>query len=312
METLGSSTLWDVIILELKKPFSFDEQVQRLISHGMEVNDIDLARRVLSEINYYRFTGYALQFRDVNNPDDYIPGTTFENVLRIHKFDTDLRCILKACLDTVELHARSQISYGFSMSKCQMHPHNQHYDPANFYNKGSHKSIFDLSVAREKEHNKDSLFVIHHAQKYEGKMPLWVIVELLSFTNLSKLYSAMYSDEQHKIAENMGTTNQTLKNHLHCMANLRNKIAHAGRLYNVVYNPPAILGRKYLQKNPNIHTNTLFAYLIILMRRIPNNTDKLAFVKAIENIILQYFTCIQLSLLGFPSDYMRRFEDEVK
>jgi len=111
--------------MELKKPISWEEQVQRLISHKMDVNDIILAKRVLSEINYYRFTGYALQFRDKENPDDYIPGTKFSNVWRLHKFDNDLRHLLKPYLDTVELYARSQIAYGFSMGKCQTTPHDQ-------------------------------------------------------------------------------------------------------------------------------------------------------------------------------------------
>jgi len=124
--------------MELKKPVSWEEQVQRLIFHKMDVVDHDLAKRVLSEINYYRFTGYALQFRDKENPDDYIPGTKFENVWRLHQFDNDLRRILKPYLDTVELHARSQIAYGFSMGKCTTKPHDQHYEPSNFFNKESH------------------------------------------------------------------------------------------------------------------------------------------------------------------------------
>jgi abortive infection bacteriophage resistance protein len=298
--------------LELKKPLTLDEQVKRLVDHKMDVADTNLARRILSEMNYYRFTGYALQFRDENNPDDYIPGTKFETVWRLHQFDTELRCILKSYLDIIELYARSQIAYGFSMAKCKRTPYDQHYEPSNFHNKNSHDDIITSSLDREKENNKDSLFVIHHAEKYEGKMPLWVIVELLSLTNLSKLYSAMYYDEQNAIAKNMGSTRQTLKNHLHCMANLRNKVAHAGRLYNVLYNPPVKLGNLFLKRNPGIYTNTLFAYLIALIRRIPNQKDKSALVMAIINVMTQYADCVQFSLLGFPNNYAQCLRNEIK
>ena len=298
--------------MDLKKPISWEEQVQRLIFHKMDILDNDSAMRVLSETNYYRFTGYALQFRDKDNPDDYIAGTKFENVWRLHQFDNELRRILKLYLDIVELHARAQIAYGFSMEKCQNPPHDQHYESSNFFNEESHHNIISSSLDREKENNKDSLFVIHHAEKYEGRMPLWVIVELISFTNLSKLYSAMYYDEQDIIAKNMGISRETLKNHIHCLANLRNKVAHAGRLYNVAYNPPVKLGHNYLKRNPDIRANTLFAYLVVLLRRIPCKADKAELIKAMEDTVLQYSDCVELSLIGFPVDYKQRLRKEIK
>jgi len=298
--------------MELKKPISLEEQVQRLIFHKMDVADNDLAKHVLSETNYYRFTGYALQFRDKENPDDYTSGTTFEDVLRLIQFDNNLRRILKPYLDTVELYARSQIAYGFAMEKCQIPPHDQHYESSNFFNKKSHDSIISSSLKREKENNKDAQFVIHHSEKYEGKMPIWVIVELISFTNLSKLYSAMYYAEQNAIAKNMGTSRETLKNHLHCLANLRNKVAHTGRLYNVAYNPPVKLGSKYLNRNNGIRSNTLFAYLTALLRRIPREEDKTEFVKDIEMTLKLYSDYIQLPLIGFPVNYKQLLIDAIK
>ena len=298
--------------MDLKKPFSLNEQVQRLIAHKMDITNTDFAERVLSEINYYRYSGYALQFRDTNNIDEYIPGTKFETVWRLHQFDSELRCILKPYLDIIELYSRRQIAYWFSMEKCQDPPHNQHYDSSNYYNRNSQNDIIVSSLDREKKNNRDSLIVVHHTVKYDDKMPLWVIVELLSFTNLSKLYSAMYYHEQDVIARNMGTTKETLKNHLHCMANLRNKVAHAGRLYNITYKPPVMLGRKYLKRNPDISPDTLFSYLVVLMRRIPNADDKAALANAIENIILKYNDCIQLSRLGFPENYIKLIRDEIR
>ena len=143
-------------------------------------------------------------------------------------------------------------------------------------------------------------------------MPLWVIVELLSFTNLSKLYNAMYYSEQDSIAQNMGTGSDMLRNHLHCLANLRNKIAHAGRLYNITYNPPVKLGMKYLRKNPNIVQNTLYAYIIALLRRLPNKTDKMALVVELFDILDVRAECVQLSRIGFPYDYKLHLCDEIQ
>ena len=296
----------------LKNPISLDDQVVRLREHKMDIKDVALAKRVLSEVNYYRFTGYALQFRDESHPDDYIPGTAFETIWMLHQFDSALRASIKPFLDIVELYARSQIAYGFAMEKCMTPPHDQHYDSHNYYYKDRHRSIFTSNLTKEKEHSKDTLFVKHHSDKYGGKMPLWVIVELLSFTNLSKLFSAMYLSEQEIIASNMGTAVKTIKNHLHCLANLRNRVAHAVRLYNDSFNPPAILGRKYSQQNPDIESQSLFTMLLVLLRRLPNDEDKSLFIVAIKETISKYSEYIQLTRIGFPDDYNDRLSNEVK
>ena len=53
--------------MELKKPLTFEEQIEKLKSHGMIIEDEERVKKVLSEINYYRFTGYVLQYR--KSPD---------------------------------------------------------------------------------------------------------------------------------------------------------------------------------------------------------------------------------------------------
>lgn len=292
--------------MNLKRPHTLNEQIERLKAHRLNVVDTDEAKQILSQVNYYRLTGYGLQYRDSNTPDNYIPGTSFDDIWQIHQFDAELRCLLKQYLDMVEIYARSQIAYGFSLSKCVTPPHDQHYDEENFYNKKSYNEIITSGLDKEKKHSRDALFVIHHAEKYGGRMPLWVIVELLSFTNLSKLYSAMYFAEQDIIAKNMGSTRNVIKNNLHCLANLRNVVAHAGRLYNTKFNPPVILGRRYLQRNPDIKTDTLFSYLVALMRRIPNKDDRVVFIENLNRLVNKFAGKIQLKYLGFPHDYSNR------
>ena len=64
--------------MDLKKPLTFDEQLDKLIAHGMIVADREKAKDILKRVNYYRFTGYALQFRQEPSGSDYLEGTTFE------------------------------------------------------------------------------------------------------------------------------------------------------------------------------------------------------------------------------------------
>lgn len=46
---------------------------------------------ILKRVNYYRFTGYALQFRENPFGSNYIEGTTFETVYHLYKVDEILR-----------------------------------------------------------------------------------------------------------------------------------------------------------------------------------------------------------------------------
>lgn len=275
--------------------------------HGMDVADIIFAREVLKTINYYRFTGYALQFRKKPNESRYVDGITFEQVYRIYKFDEVLRDILRRYIEKSEIYYRTQIAYGFSVVKCTTPPYEQHYDERNFFNKKGYNEVMD-NFAKEKNYYKDSLVVKHHKEKYASRMPLWVMVELMSFSNLSKLYSSMYFSEKEVIADAIGIGKTTLENHLHCLSVLRNKCAHAARLYNTEFNPPAKFTSSFLKKHPEVKNNSLFAYVLVLLKRLPDKCSKEAFLQAIEIVIDEYRGDIDMRLIGFPENYLNILE----
>ena len=135
-------------------------------------------------------------------------------------------------------------------------------------------------------------------------MPLWVMVELMSFSNLSKLYSSMYLSEQNIIAGTIGIGSKTLENHLHCISVLRNKCAHAARLYNTKFYPAVRFTKQFLRKNPEVKNDSLFAYALVLLKRLPTNKAKIDFVEAIQIVIEQYRDDINMDLIGFPSNYI--------
>lgn len=132
-------------------------------------------------------------------------------------------------------------------------------------------------------------------------MPLWVIVELMSFSNMSKLYSSMYFSEKDVIAGAVGVGRETLENHLHCLSVLRNKCAHAARLYNTEFNPPAKFPSSFLRKHPEIKNNSLFSYTLVLLERLPDKDSKKSLIRAVREA---YECDIDMNLVGFPSNYL--------
>lgn len=289
--------------MELKEPLLFREQLDKLINHGVDVDDEKEAEEILKQINYYRLAGYALQFRQCPTDSNYVEGTQFKTIYRLYQLDERLRNLFREYIEKVEVYYKTQIAYGFSIAKCMTPPHDQHYDEMNFFNKKGYREVMD-SFNKEKLYYRDSLIVKHHKNKYASKMPLWVIVELMSFSNMSKLYSSMYFSEKDAIAQSVGIGKETLENHLHCLSVLRNKCAHAARMYNTEFYPPAKFTRSFLKKHPNIRNNSLFAYALVLLKRLPNTKDKVAFITAVDSMLNEYKMETNLSLIGFPENYL--------
>ena len=295
----------------LKAPKSIPEQIQRLKDHNIYVDDDRFAEKCLKEITYYRLTGYGLQFRKSPQDSDCIPNTTLRNIYNIYLFDEDLRHFLRKYIEIVEVSSRALIANGFSALKCTEPPYDQHYDINNYFDKEHAEKIL-VSIQQEKDHYKDSLIVKHHNKSYEGKMPLWVMTELLPFSALSKLYHCMYISDKEKIAKNINLGWRILENHLHCLAVLRNKCAHAARLYNTSLSPKVALSPHFLRRHLEVKCDTLFAYIIILLQHLPEKDQRQNCIQDIYNLIDKYKDNIDLELIGFPENYTLILQDNVK
>ena len=295
--------------MELKKPLSFKDQALRLKEHGMEISSISDAICFLSYVNYYRLTGYALQFR-AENGQDYLPGTSFETVRNLYLFDEELRSLLRAPLDRVEAYFRTQIANGFAMAKCTEPPYDGHYQEYNFCQRESYLEVLE-SLRKEEDRHPDSLVIKHHQRAYSDRMPIWVMVELLPMSSLSKLYYSMCPLEQQAIATSCHKTTDVMKNHLHVLTVLRNKCSHGARLYNRPFVPESKLGSYYLPRHPEVQNGTLFAAILVLFRCLPDRTSKQNLHSALCNTIRRYASSIELDRIGFPKNYDQLFRIEL-
>lgn len=288
--------------MDLKPPLTIEQQICKLKNHGMSIPNITKAEHILSTVNYYRFSGYALEYRKSTHDSDYIPCANFDTIYNIYRFDESLRNILRWYIEKTEILFRTKIAYNFTLVKCTQKPYNQHYLPANYYRKDKFTSLLNHIYAEEK-YFKDSDFVKHHKNAYKDKMPLWVLVEIMTFSTLSKYYSCMYLSEQKLIAKDVGTSPRILKNNLHALAILRNKCAHAARLYNSTMTLPVSFRQHFLRSNPSIKNNTLFAYIVMLANYLPDNTCKAQFQNDLYRLVAKYEKDIDISLMGFPPNW---------
>ena len=285
----------------LKEPLNFEDKTIQLDKHGVIIKDFDLAEKILNEVNYYRLTGYLISIRKSKNDSDLKQKVDFDKLYSTYKMDNELKNFLFNILIKIELNLRTTIAYEYSMSKCISPPHDQHYDKNNYYNK---KGFYDVlnSLEKTKNYNKDSLVIKHHQEKYSSKMPLWVLVEFMSFSTLSKYYSSMYHSEQELIANKVKINYKLLPNWLHCLSVLRNYCAHGARLYNIEFKPSVKLGRSFLRHNPDVKNNTLFSYIYIMFKLLPNSLNKSDELDKLYEIIKSY-PDVDLCKFGFTENY---------
>ncbi len=289
--------------MDLKKPLTIEEQIKKLEEHGITIKNHDEARALLERVSYYRLSGYTLQFRKSPSSSMLASKHELSEIRRIYDFDSQLRAILRYYIEILEIYYKTVISNSFSLEKCNKPPYDQHYLEDNYFDKKGFDKIIE-NFNKEKNYYSDSLIVKHHRSIYDGKMPLWVMFELMSFSNVSMLYNAMYTSSQENIAKMVGIGCNTLANHLHCMSVLRNKCAHAARLINTRYNPPAKLSKKFLRDNPSVSNDSLFAYLKVIKYRLPSEELRIEFQNKIFRAIDDYKDVLDLSLTGFPENYI--------
>ena len=162
--------------MELKQPMSYEEQLHRLITHGIVVDDRDRAIDILKCVNYYRFTGYALQFRVGLEDSTYVEDTNFDTVYNLYMVDEKLRDLFRMYIEKAEVYYRTST---------------------------------------------------------------------------------------------------------------------------------------FLEKHPDLKNNSLFAYALVLLKRLPDQKSKKSYVEAIKVLMEQYEEDIDMSLIGFPDDYLEILENNI-
>mgnify|MGYP000868630487 CR=1 FL=1 len=285
------------------KPFkTFEEQIAILESRGLRIENESFAIEILSHVNYYRFSGYAfLRQNKATLNQDFFPGTTFESIYALYEFDQRFRNVTLKYLETVEVLVRTRVAYFFSQQH-QNANNDCHYLPQHFTDLARHADIIDRlneQIAR----NKEVPFVKKHIECYDGKMPLWAAVEILSFSSVSQLYSIMLSDDKQLISKSLGHTSFYFQNWLHVLSVLRNRCAHYGRLYGVTIAPPIQLPLAMKQKYPAVRNNTLFAAICIICKLLPVKYHVEELIDCLSELLEEYDTRIRIDELSFPVNW---------
>lgn len=208
------------------KPFkTIDEQLRILENRNLIIDDYDSAKLYLSTLNYYRISGYTLTLR---KDDIFYPGVNFSDIIQIYEFDKKLKYLLLYYLEDVEIALRTHLAYilGSQGPDC--------YKSKDTFASEEHFEQILLELESCKTDNRYEAFIKYHSKNREGKFPIWVLTETLSFGALSRLFCSLNVDIKKEICKtHYGPLRHTyLENWLESLVVLRNICAHHSRLYN--------------------------------------------------------------------------------
>lgn len=294
--------------LFIMKPFlSFNDQLCLLKSRHLYIKSEIKTKETLKTENYYRLSGYFKMYTKPGS-DDFVNGFSFKKLMKIYNFDAELRILLDEYIARVEIESRTRIAYILAKTTSP----SSYYDPSYFVNKSLHDN-FMKHVATEIKRNSNNPMIKH----FDGQLiPIWVIVEVLSFGTVSKMFSNLKPNIRKDICKSNDYSkvyiDKIFKNNLLMVSSLRNICAHHGRLYGrhfpfnlCLSDSDASLFSKYQVPIPSNSSGTPFHLIFALCNLMNSKHETIQFAKKLKHLFSKYKRCIDIHELGFDKNWIK-------
>ena len=303
------------------QPFkTYDEQIFKLRDDKkLIINNEDYAKSILKQVGYYSLiSGYKDLFKD-KTTKMYTNGASFEDVYALYLFDEELRGLFLSYLLKIERHFRSLISYFFT----EKYGESQTYylDINNYNNTSNNISGINrlITTLNSLAVNTSGYNYINFNRMHYGNVPLWVLMNAITFGTLSKFYQFSQHDIRSKVSHEFGNLRENeIESILSVLAKYRNVCAHGERLYSYKTKTDipdlAIHSKMNIPKNGNQYIygkHDLFS-VVISFKYLLENGDFLEFKgklkKSIDKLLKDATSLSETQLyekMGFPDDWKK-------
>ena len=272
-----------------------EEQINNLKQIGLQINNETFAYKILNEVSYYRLIkAYSLFLK--NSDGTYKENVTFEDIVDLYFFNVKLRQLLFTEIEKIEISLRCRVANYFSDKYGVL----GYLERTNFANEEYHARFLE-EMFEEIKRNSKSPFVRNFTENYEnGTLPLYALVEILSFGALSKFYKNLRNDDKKMIASQYGLSYAYLESWIESIAYVRNICAHYGRLYNATLSKTPRLYKEYTKAG--IRNNQIFAVLLCMKHIFGASDQWKECVVQIEKLI-NIYKIDEKNTLGFPPNW---------
>ena len=304
----------------MPKPFmTYEQQLNKLRNekHIFILDEADAKDRLMHISYYSLISGYKHLFR-IPGQKVYKEGTSFDEIVALYKFDEELRALFLKYLLHIEQHLRSLLSYYFTekygeKQSAYLLPANYNYARKNKI--GIDRLTSELNILTQ---TAQYPYIEYQRNAYHN-VPLWVLVNALTFGALSKMYAFFPFDLKAKVSKNFSHVNEKqLGQYLSVLTKFRNVCAHNERLFS--YRSKDSIPNTVLHEKLNIPQKggtyqmgkcDLFAVVIAFRYLLPAE-EFIAFKKSLRSQIkalLKATTHITetelLGAMGFPENWSK-------
>ncbi|MCP4116642.1 MAG: Abi family protein [Desulfobacteraceae bacterium] len=297
----------------------------------MIIPDKNRAERKLSQIGYYRLSGFWYPCREFKKDargqqvinklngkpvreDTFQKNINFNDIIQLYLFDKKLRLLMLDAIERIEIQIRSVIAHEVG-----------YHDPLAYENQVfmNPKKCEDwYDPKRKKIRNFWKEWRISHSNKIKASreecikwhlsnsksIPIWVAVEAWDFGTMSKYYENLKRKYQNKISSRLGISNPVvLKKWLQEINILRNRCAHHTRIWNQSFrNPLPVLYNPYfnalnLDRNALKRNYGMICVLWFLVKRIGPSSSWLNYVTDLIDSKPSMDSCPNTAM-GFPDN----------
>jgi abortive infection bacteriophage resistance protein len=245
--------------IEDVKPFKeYGELVTTLEQRGMTVADSVRAARKISQVGYYRLSGFWYPCREIEFDENgdavkqygkpkrlnkFLPATDFDEIFKLYTLDKRLRFLLLDGIERIEINLKTVLAHELGKVDELAYQNPALINPTqlkDYYHNGQIKnSWIEWSNRQRSELSRSKEDAIVWHKKSQKAIPIWVAVEAWSFGTLSKYFELLKQSHQNNIAARLGVSNPVLfVRWLQSMNILRNRCAHHTRVWNQTSNNP--------------------------------------------------------------------------
>ncbi|RDU69450.1 Abi family protein [Helicobacter cholecystus] len=284
----------------------YPQLIQILKSRKLMITDEDQAIEFLKKVHYYRLSAYFIPFQYPKNSDQkdiFKDNVTFEDIANLYNFDAELRELFFSYVSDFEIILRAQLSH---IHTKKYNPFGYMEDPHSLKRELRIKDIFlfyeFISQANKEKQRSHEEFIEHIKKKYKiNDLPLWVLVEILSFGAMSKFFKLMQLPEQLEFLEFLEMKDirvNVFENWLESLAYVRNICAHHGRLWNKNLVKKFKEDIKYPFLNQSVSRDKVFFALSVLAQILKDSSIKRRF-----KALLQKYPHIPTKSMGIPQSW---------
>lgn len=288
--------------MKFNKPYlTLEEQLTLLENRGLIVSDRQKAKYYLGHLNYYRLSGYWFPFKQSPTINKFRPNISFEDILNLYIFDRELRLLILNAIERIEVSIRSKWAYCL----CEKHGAHAHLNSNLFRDLKKHSEAV-LSITKSASKSKEP-FILHLNRTYDEILPpLWALVEIMTFGQLSHWFSMLkLREDKNLVAHKYDMDEKNFGSILHHLTVVRNKCAHHNRLWNCEFTiipklpnqRPVILVKSLNQNQKRKLYNTVVILIHLLNIISPDHSWKNRLIELINKYQ------IDVGKMGFPNNY---------